>query len=115
MDIKECYQEMGGDFDDILGRLRNVSLIEKLVKKFKDDESIKELEEGLKEKDVEKAFRAAHTLKGICLNLSFKQLTEDAVNLTEVLRAKSFEGTEELFEKVKKEYEDTINAINKLD
>ena len=34
MDIKQCYQEMGGDYDDILNRLRNLTLIEKLVKKF---------------------------------------------------------------------------------
>jgi histidine phosphotransfer protein HptB len=114
MDIKQCYDEMGGDYADILARLRNVSLIEKLIKKFEADTSMKDLEEGLKEKDVEKSFRAAHTLKGICLNLSLKQLVDDAVNITEILRAGSLEGTEELFNKLKKEYDETIDTIHKL-
>ena len=115
MDIKQCYQEMGGDYDDILNRLRNLTLIEKLVKKFETDTSFKELEEGLKEKDIEKAFRAAHTLKGVCLNLGFKQLSTDSINITEILRAGSFENTEELFEKLKQEYNHTIEVIKKLD
>ena len=115
MDIKQCYQEMGGDYDDILNRLRNLTLIEKLVKKFETDTSFKELEEGLKEKDIEKAFRAAHTLKGVCLNLGFKQLTTDSINITEILRAGSFDNTEKLFVKLKQEYNHTIEVIKKLD
>ncbi len=115
MDIKECYEEMGGDYDDIFSRLKNVSLITKIVKKFNDDQSFQDLEQALKEKDVEKAFRAAHTLKGICLNLSFKQLTEDTVNITEILRAGSFEGTDKLFKKIQKEYNKTVETIKQLD
>lgn len=115
MDIKECYKEMGGDYEDIFSRLKNISLITKIVKKFNDDQSIKELEEALDEKNVEKAFRAAHTLKGICLNLSFKQLTDDAVKITEILRAGSFEGTDELFQKIKEEYNKTVETIKHLD
>ncbi len=115
MDIKEVYEEMGGDYDDIFSRLKNVSLITKIVKKFNDDTSLKDLEDGLKEKNVDKAFRAAHTLKGICLNLSFKQMTDDAIAITEILRKGSFEGTEELLEKIKDEYNKTVSSIQKLD
>lgn len=115
MDIKECYKEMGGDYEDIFSRLKNISLITKIVKKFNDDQSFNELEQALNEKNVENAFRAAHTLKGICLNLSFKQLTDDTVEITEILRAGSFEGTDELFKKVKEEYQKTVEAIKQLD
>lgn len=115
MDIKECYKEMGGDYEDIFSRLKNISLITKIVKKFNDDQSFNELEHALNEKNVENAFRAAHTLKGICLNLSFKQLTDDTVEITEILRAGSFEGTDELFKKIKEEYQKTVEAIKQLD
>ncbi len=115
MDIKECYKEMGGDYEDIFSRLKNISLITKIVKKFNDDQSFNELEQALNEKNVENAFRAAHTLKGICLNLSFKQLTDDTVEITEILRAGSFEGTDELFKKIKEEYQKTVEAIKQLD
>ena len=115
MDIKECDKEMGGDYEDIFSRLKNISLITKIVKKFNDDQSFNELEQALNEKNVENAFRAAHTLKGICLNLSFKQLTDDTVEITEILRAGSFEGTDELFKKIKEEYQKTVEAIKQLD
>ena len=115
MDIKECYEAMGADYDDILSRLRNTTLITKLVKKFVEDDNYKVLEKALKEKDVDAAFRAAHTLKGVCLNLGFTQLTKDTVAITEILRAGSLEGTQELFEKIKPIYEKTIETIKELD
>mgnify|MGYP000290853416 FL=1 len=41
--------------------------------------------------DVETAFRAAHTLKGICANLGFKSLFEVSYEITEALRAGDME------------------------
>ena len=73
------------------------------------------LKQGLADKDAEKAFRAAHTLKGICLNLGFSQLIEDVVNITEILRAGKLEGTDELFSKIQTTYENTVAEIKKLD
>ena len=115
MDIKECYEAMHGDNEDIFSRLRNNALIIKLVKKFESDQSYAELKQGLADKDVEKAFRAAHTLKGICLNLGFAQLTEDVVNITEILRSGKLEGTDELFSKIQTTYENTVATIKKMD
>ncbi|MGN8627827.1 Hpt domain-containing protein [Bulleidia sp. HCP3S3_F2] len=92
-----------------------VNYVIKLVKKFESDQSYAELKQGLADKDVEKAFRAAHTLKGICLNLGFSQLTEDVVNITEILRAGKLEGTDELFSKIQTTYENTVAEIKKLD
>ena len=90
-------------------------MIIKLVKKFESDQSYAELKQGLADKDVEKAFRAAHTLKGICLNLGFAQLTEDVVNITEILRSGKLEGTDELFSKIQTTYENTVATIKKMD
>ena len=106
---------MHGDYEDIFSRLRNNALIIKLVKKFESDQSYAGLKQGLADKDVEKAFRAAHTLKGICLNLGFAQLTEDVVNITEILRSGKLEGTDELFSKIQTTYENTVAIIKKMD
>ena len=43
MDIKECYEAMHGDYEDVFSRLRNNALIIKLVKKFESDQSYAEL------------------------------------------------------------------------
>lgn len=64
---------------------------------------------------MDKAFRAAHTLKGICLNLGFSQMTQDVVDITEILRGKSFDGTQELFDKIAIAYQKTIETLEQLD
>ena len=49
--------------------------------------SFSQLQSTLEEKNVEEAFRAAHTLKGVAQNLGFTPLYEATATLTEVLRA----------------------------
>ena len=71
MTIRECYEELGLDFDAVLSRLINERLVQKFALKFLDDPSFQNLKDALDSKDVETAFRAAHTLKGVCLNLGF--------------------------------------------
>lgn len=69
MTIRECYDELGLDFDAVLSRLVNEKLVQKFALKFLDDPSFQNLKDALDSKDVETAFRAAHTLKGVCLNI----------------------------------------------
>ena len=102
---------MGADFDNVLGRLGSEQMVQRFALKFLNDTSYQTLEETLKEKNVEQAFRAAHTLKGVCLNLGFDNLFTVSSELTEKLRAGELDGTEELFEKVKEQYEITVKAI----
>ena len=109
--LQEAYNELGADYDGVLKRLMNESLVTRFVGKFFDDDSFAKLEEALAAKDVKAAFMAAHTLKGVCQNLGFSNLYEPASALTEILRADSLEGTEELFVQVKEQYERTIAII----
>lgn len=111
MTVRECYEQMGADFDNVLGRLGSEQMVQRFALKFLNDTSYQTLEETLKEKNVEQAFRAAHTLKGVCLNLGFDNLFTVSSELTERLRAGELDGTEELFEKVKEQYEITVKAI----
>ena len=94
MTFRECYEEFGLYFDAVLSRLINERLVQKFALKFLDDPSFGQLETALADKDAETAFRAAHTLKGICLNLGFSQLIEDVVNISEILRAGKLDGTD---------------------
>ena len=87
MNINECYQAMGADYEEVFGRLRSERLITKFVLKFPGDPSFSQLQSTLEEKNVEEAFRAAHTLKGVAQNLGFTPLYEAIATLTEVLRA----------------------------
>ena len=114
MTIRECYDELGLDFDAVLSRLVNEKLVQKFALKFLDDPSFQNLKDALDSKDVETAFRAAHTLKGVCLNLGFDNLYPSSKDLTELLRAGGMDGYEDLFAEVEKEYNRTCEALRKV-
>ena len=78
MTIEQCYQEMGGNYTEVCGRLPSQRLVEKFVRKFLDDRSYAELTAAMAAGDHDAAFRAAHTLKGVAANLSFTKLRASA-------------------------------------
>jgi len=115
MTIQECYAKMGADYEEVRKRLYNEAMIRKFVLLFLKDDSFHNLETALEQKDVKEAFRAAHTLKGVCQNLGFSNLYAPTFELTETLRAGHLEGTDKQFELVAKQYKVTISAIEKMD
>lgn len=116
MTIKECYDIIGGDYEAVYQRMmKKESLILKFTKKFLDDSSYKNLKDNLSGGNIEEAFRAAHTLKGVAQNLAFDALYKPSSDLAEILRGGSTEGAEELMETITEEYEKTVEAIRELD
>ena len=113
MTLKECYAAMGGDYDEVIGRLRSERLVQKFVLKFLDDGSYDLLCRALEEGNREEAFRAAHTIKGVCSNLAFTQLLQFSSQLTELLREDGgdSEQVQALFGQVRESYQRTAQAI----
>lgn len=114
MTIQECYEKIGADYAATFKRLPSESMLLRLAKLFLQDDSFQNLKTALAAKDVQTAFRAAHTLKGVCLNMGFDKLYEPSSALTEVLRAGTLEGSQPLFEAVEQEYNKTVAALQKL-
>lgn len=114
MTIEECYKKMGANYQDVIKRLPSVSMIEKFALKFREDTSFQELETALNEKQVDLAFRAAHTLKGVCMNLGFDHLYKPSFEITESLRASNLDLALQLFDAVKEQYSKTIAALNEF-
>lgn len=110
MTLQECYTAMGGDCNDAMGRLHSERLLQKFVLKFLDDGNFKLLCQSMSDGRQEEAFRAAHTIKGMCQNLSFRALGKSSGRLTEALRAGEG-GTQELLERVIEDYRVTEEAI----
>lgn len=111
MTIKECYEKVGSDYDGVLKRLGSEALVKRFAVKFLNDPSFQELTDGLAAQDGEKAFRAAHTLKGVCLNLGFTELYKVSA---EVLRGRETAGSDELYAQVKEQYTTLTDAIREL-
>jgi len=114
MTLQECYQAMGGDYTDVVSRLRSDRLVQKFVLKFLDDGSYDLLCRSLEGKQYEEAFRAAHTIKGMCQNLSFNRLLESSSRLTEALRSGRTTEAGALFQEVADDYQATVAAILKF-
>lgn len=116
MTIEECYRNMGADYADVLSRLRTDERIVRFLAKVADDGSFALLGNALQERNMEEAFRAAHTLKGICMNLSLTRLFTSANALTEALRGRSEYGDDlpPLYDKVCEDYQLTVRNIRAL-
>ena len=111
MTIEQAYEAMGADIQKVLTRLPNEALIARLAGKFLDDPTYQSLADALAAGDVETAFRAAHTLKGVCQNLGFENMYQPVFDITEILRAGSLEGTDALMEQITAQYGKTTEAI----
>lgn len=114
MTVQECYESMGSDFEGVLGRMGSEAMVKRFALKFLDDPSYENLVKAVEEQNAEDAFRAAHTLKGICLNLGLDRLYKVSALLTEKLRGREFDGYEEAYDEVQKEYRNTIDAIRNM-
>ena len=114
MNLKECYAALEGDYEDVLGRLRTEKLVQKFVLKFLNDGSYDLLCKSLETGDYGEAFRASHTIKGVCQNLSFTKLYKSSHDLTEALRSGWSEEAAGLVEQVKADYEQVTAAIREL-
>ncbi len=114
MDLRACYDKLEGNYEEVLSRLRTERLVEKFVLKFLNDGSYALLEKSMKEGNHDEAFRAAHTLKGVCQNLSFTRLYDSSSRMTESLRMNDDENTTAIMEEVQRDYNLTIDAISEF-
>ena len=116
MTVRECYVAMGASYDEILGRLANDDRIKKFLGKFLNEKSFELLCSSLEERNMEEAFRAAHTLKGVSQNLAFTPLVKSVSALTEVLRNRTEYGDDivPLLQQVKEDYDKTFSMISDL-
>lgn len=109
--LEDMYKALGGDYNEVMLRIPSEALIRRFAGKFLDDTSFQDLEKGLESQDWESAFRAAHTLKGVALNLGFGNLCRAASALTEALRSREPLTDFSLYDNVKAAYEQTVDAI----
>lgn len=120
MMLMECFDAMGGDYDSVRQRIPKDEMIERFLKKFLADPCFDDLNRSLQEANFPEAFRAAHSLKGVCYNLGLTRLGDTASVLTELLREKDTEKIdpaqcEELFQKVAEDYQVVTDSIKQLD
>ncbi len=120
MTIKECYEAFGGNYAETVSRMGSEGLVKKFALKFLADTSFNTLCEAMGKADCQEVFRAAHTMKGICLSLGFDNLGKLATRLADALRPCLPEclqaaETAALLEQVKQEYGRTKALLEQVD
>lgn len=112
MTLKECYEALGGDYAGVVGRLHGEALVGRFALRFLEDGSYALLQKSLAEQNYDEAFRAAHTIKGVCQNLGFVRLYESSSALTEALRGGAWsDAAAQQLEALERDYRVTVDAI----
>ena len=116
MTTKEFYDSIGEDYGEVLSRLGADGTVRYFALKFLRDPSFNDLKQAVDGGDGNAAFRAVHTLKGVCLNLGFFKLGSAAGNLTEYLRGgkQLDDGSRKMYDAVVKEYGVLTEALKKF-
>lgn len=112
MNIKECYEIMDANYEDVHDRLINDELILRFNKKFLSSKDYYDMLKFLEEENYPEAFRMAHNIKGLCLNLSYSGLYTVINELCEALRhGKPNMDITPMLEVVAEKYKQVIDGI----
>ena len=115
MTLQECYEKMGANYDEVKRHLIKEERIQKILLLFLKDPSYDSLQAAMASGDRDTAFRAAHTLKGISLNLGLTFLQQSASALSEALRNDPpAENAQSLYEALIPDYERVASAIRQF-
>ncbi len=94
--------------------MNNEDLLVRFLKKFSQDPNYGMFKEAMAEKRYEDAFKAAHTLKGLCGNLSLEGLFDIVSREVEFLRNKQYPEAEEALPEVVQEYEKITEILDSI-
>ena len=86
MTLQELYEDMEGNYPEVIKRFTKEERIIKYLKKFQTQPTIRLIREALEGADYELAFREVHNLKGGCASRGMTKLRAVAEMLTEALR-----------------------------
>ena len=105
----DSLKEWGANTEEGLKRcMNNEALYLKLMEMFFANNSYNELKEAIANDDLDKAFQAAHALKGVLGNLSLTPLYDIDFEVTELLRNRTKMDYSELLQKYENKYSELL-------
>lgn len=115
-DLKTVLRDYGADYERTMARfMGNEALYLRILAMLPRDESLQKLDQALRSGDCSAAFDAAHTLKGVAVNLGLTPLAQAACAIVEPLRAGAALGDHaNLFQSVQEEFERAVGLLELL-
>ena len=114
MTLEEFYCIAGGSAAETAPRLGGADATRRFLRLFPLDDSFPMLAAALERGDVQTAFRAAHTLKGVAANLGLERLRAAASDMTECLRRGELSGAQARFPETETAYRRVLAALEEL-
>ncbi len=115
MTVREFYEKIGSDYEEVISRLATEERILKYLKRFTEECAFSDFEKAYEEKNYEAVFRATHSIKGMCLNLGFTELQQSSSELCEMFRyGKPGEDVTDMVTSMRSDYRVVIDAIKAL-
>lgn len=115
MTVRECYESFGGDYDEVLSRLRKEERIVKYAGRFAAGDEYGKILDALASGDPDALFRSVHNMKGVAANLGFTPLFLSSDVLCEALRPGSApvapEERERMLREVRDAYARVLSAL----
>lgn len=116
MDLREVYEYLEEDYEDVLTRIGDGYLVEKYVREFTGDDYLEPLKSAYEVGKWEDAYRAAHSLMGLALNLGFRKMALSCEALAgELKRDIPSDAIEEYMMDIEDEYDATKRGFEMLD
>ncbi len=114
-EFKEKFISAGNDYDALSERTGgDEELIAQLMQMFLDDESWECMCSNIEAGECEKAFRAAHSLKGSSGMLGLSGLFTEMKVISDKLRVGELDAAKAVFNEVRSEYEAAVKLIREL-
>lgn len=89
MDFKACFERYGADYTVTMERFMfREEMYLRFLNMMLEDENFLKLKTALEADDLEAAFEAAHTLKGVSANMGLTPLYEKVCGVVEPLRSR---------------------------
>jgi len=115
MTVKEFYTAIGASYDEAMSRLMNDDFAKRMLSRFPADQSYAKLAASMEGTDTDDAFTQAHTLKGLCANLSLGRLSDRVAAITELLRGGDMDAARAMMPEVTEAYEETLKLLQEVE
>ena len=120
MTLRELYQTIDGDYDQVMNVLRMEKLIDKHIREFPTSGVVDRLLAAEEKMDPTELFEAAHAMKGVCANLGIKTLSNAASGIAEEYRPGnerklSDDEVKERIDAIRKMYDHIAEEIQKYE
>lgn len=113
--LRECYEEIGEDYDALIKRLGcGEDGIGEVIHEFMLDKHYIGFLAAMGNRDTKRAFRAAHTMKGISANLGFRAMYTVFFDITDSLRKDDYEKAAKLMPIADKEYRKIVSVLKRF-